>query len=95
MHDGNNFFVYIVAVCLNNNRIRIFRKIIINKSSYRHFILLFFFLSFEQFHNPYLLIKYFEALIMRPVYKKRSVVWEHFKKHVNNKIVTCKICKKE
>lgn len=32
---------------------------------------------------------------MRPGCKQRSVVWDHFKKHTNNKTVTCQICKKD
>ncbi|KAL4141795.1 hypothetical protein QTP88_004363 [Uroleucon formosanum] len=32
---------------------------------------------------------------MRPGCKQRSVVWDHFKKHINNKTVTCQICKKD
>lgn len=32
---------------------------------------------------------------MRPGCKQRSVVWDHFKKHTDNKTATCQICKKD
>lgn len=32
---------------------------------------------------------------MRPGSKQRSIVWEHFKKNADGKIVICQVCKKE